>query len=119
MADLHGLAARLVLLLVLIGAGWAVALALTRRDAGPMLYGELVWVVGTLLVTGLVGSLVALTVAPPSDSLHVLYGVLAVAALPGAALVARDRPATQRVPILAIALVILAILVVRLFQTGG
>jgi hypothetical protein len=118
-ADLHGLVAQLALVLAVIGAAWVLILALTRREAGSMVLGLLVWVIGTIVVAGLLGVMVALTIAPPGDALHILYGLLAAATLPGAALVARDRPPRQQVVVLAIALVIEVILVVRLFQTGG
>jgi hypothetical protein len=86
-----------------------------RHDA----YGELVWIVLAIAVAGLIGIVIALTVAPPRDPLHILYGLLAGAALPVTALVVRDRPPGQRSAVVAIALVVLLILVVRLFQTGG
>jgi hypothetical protein len=118
-AALHLLAAQLSLVLVVIGAAWLGFLATTRRTAGPMLYGALVWVLVAIGAAGLVGLVLALTSKPPSDPLHVLYGVLAAAALPGGALIARDRAAGQRTVVLAITMTVLLILVVRLFQTGG
>ena len=119
MESLHGLVAQLVLVLAVIGAAWTVGLAVARRTGGPMLYGELVWIVLAIAVAGLIGIVIAISAAPPRDALHVLYGLLAGAALPLAALVARDRPPRQRTAILAIALVVLLILVVRMFQTAG
>jgi hypothetical protein len=118
-ASLHLLAAQLGLLLAVIGAAWLAWLAATHRSAGAMLYGALVWVLIAIGGAGLVGVVIALTDRPPEDPLHVLYGVLAAATLPGGALIARDRPAGQRTVVLAIAMVVLVILVVRLFQTGG
>jgi len=118
-APLHLLAAQLSLVLVVIGAAWLSVLVATRRSVGPMLLGALIWVLVAIGVAGLVGVIIALTAKPPDDPLHVLYGVLAAAALPGAALIARDRPPGQRPVVLAIAMVVLLILVVRLFQTGG
>lgn len=119
MPDLHGLAAQLALVLAVIGAVWVTVLALARREAGSVVLGLLVWVAGIVALAGLLGIVVALTAGPPGDALHVLYGLLAVATLPGAALVARGRAPRQQVIVLAIALVIQVILVVRLFQTGG
>jgi hypothetical protein len=117
--SLHGLVAQLALVLTVIGAAWAVGLVVARRTGGPMLYGELVWIVLAIAVAGLIGIVIALTAAPPRDPLHILYGLLAAAALPVAALVARDRPSRQRSAVLGIGLIVLAILMVRLFQTGG
>lgn len=119
MASLHLLAAQLALVLAVIGATWLIVLAATRRSAGTMVYGALLWLVLAIGVAGLAGIVIALTSQPPSDPLHVLYGALAAAALPGGALIARDRPAGQQTTVLAITLIVLVILVVRLFQTGG
>lgn len=119
MASLHLLAAQVSLVLAAIGAVWLIVLSIGRRSAGPMLYGALVWVLIAIGGAGLAGLAVALTSGPPSDPLHLLYGVLATAALPAGALIARDRPARQRTIVLAVTLIVLVILIVRLFQTGG
>ena len=119
MESLHGLVAQLALVLAVIGAAWTLGLAVARRTGGPMLYGELVWIGLAIAAAGLIGVVIALGASPPRDPLHVLYGLLAAAALPVAALVVRDRPSRQRPAVLAIAPLVLLILVVRLFQTGG
>jgi hypothetical protein len=49
----------------------------------------------------------------------VVYGVIALALLPGAALVAMNRPDTQRSAVLAVAGIVLAVLLFRLVETGG
>jgi hypothetical protein len=118
-ASAHLLVAQLALVVTVVGAAWTVGLALTRRSAGSMTYGLLLWVILAIGAAGLIGVVMALATAPPSDPLHVLYGLLAAGALPLTALVARDRPPRQRAAVLAIGMVVLAVLVVRLFQTGG
>lgn len=117
--SLHLLLAQLSLVLAVIGAAWLAWLAIAGRAPGPQLYGALVWVVLAIAATGLVGLVVALSQRPPADPLHLLYGVLAAATLPGGALIARDRPARRRSAVLAITAIVLVILVVRLFQTGA
>lgn len=120
MAEFHGLAARITLALVLVISGWAVMLAVTRRSIPPILLGGLVWALIMLALSGLAGVATALAVAPPGDPLHIVYGLLAVAVLPGAWGIAGLRRDPRRtVVVLAIASVVLLILVVRLFQTGG
>ena len=62
---------------------------------------------------------VAITDHIPRDPLHIVYGALAVGVVPGAAIVAGERTDVRRTVIWAIAGIVLAILVLRLFQTGG
>ncbi len=120
MAEIHGLAAQITLVLVVLIAGWALILAATRRTIPSVLGGGLVWVVVLLAATGMVGAVQALAAEPPKDLLHIVYGLLALAVLPGALTIARSRPDPRRsVLILATASIVLLILVLRLFQTGG
>jgi len=62
---------------------------------------------------------VAITDHVPRDPLHIVYGALAVGVVPGAALVAGGRADPRRTVVWAIAGIVLCILVLRLFQTGG
>ncbi|MEK6721100.1 MAG: hypothetical protein AABZ33_10590 [Chloroflexota bacterium] len=120
MAEFHGLAARVTLLLALLVAGWSIALAATRRPLRPVLLGALVWLVILLAASGALGIGVAIAAGPPADPLHLVYGLLAVAVLPGAWAVARLREDARRtVIVLAVASLVELILVFRLFQTGG
>ena len=48
-----------------------------------------------------------------------VYGVLAVSVVPGAAIVASGRTGQRQAVVWAIAGIVLVILVFRLFQTGG
>src|SRR3972149_5149928 len=120
MAESHGLAAQVPLALAIIVAGGGVRRALTRRPPPPLLLGGLGWALLLLAGTSLLGVMVALTDAPPADPLHIVYGLLAVAVLPGAWAIARMRDDPRRtVVVLAIASLVLLILVFRSFQTGG
>jgi hypothetical protein len=97
----------------------AVVLAAARRAPAPFFVGGVVWAGLAVVVTALVGIGVALTNHPPRDPLHILYGLLAGAALPGAAVAARGRAGPAQAVVWAIAGIVLVILVLRLFQTGG
>ena len=100
-------------------AGSAVALAATHRTAGSFLLAGALW---TGLMVGLAAALglgAAITDDFPKDFLHVLYGALAVGAMPGAAIVASGRTGPRRTGVWAIAGIVLVILILRLFQTGG
>ena len=96
-----------------------VALALTGREPRPFVLGGVIWAGLAIAAAALAGSAAALSDGPPGDPLHVVYGVLAVVALPGAGLVARGRVGHAQTVIWAIAAVIVVILVLRLFQTAA
>jgi len=120
MADVHGLLARVVLVLVVVTAAWSVILVAGRRPIRPALVGGLAWIVVLVAVTGLIGIANAAAAGWPSDPLHIVYGVLSALVLPGAWAIARARPEPRRtVLVLAVASVVQVILVIRLFQTGG
>lgn len=120
MAELHGFLARVALVLILATTAWSGLLLATRRPVPPALVGGLIWVVGLLGLSGLAGVIAALSSGPPRDPLHLVYGALALAVLPGAWAISRSRPdARTTVRVLAVGSVVLIILVVRLFQTGG
>jgi hypothetical protein len=78
-----------------------------------------VWAGLAIVVSALAGTVVALANHPPRDPLHIVYGLLAVSALPGAALLSRGRVGPAQAVVWAIAGIVVVILVLRLFQTGG
>jgi hypothetical protein len=117
--EVHGLLGRLAIVLTLVAGGWAIGLAAARRVPGRLFVGNLVWVVLAVAAAALTGAAVLLSSGPPADALHLLYGLLALALLPAAALVSAARPARQQAAAMAIACVVLAILLFRLVQTGG
>ena len=120
MAEIHGFLARITLVLVLVTTAWSLGLLATRRSIQPALIGGLLWVVGLLAVTSLLGALTAATTHLPKDLLHLVYGALAIVVLPIAWAIGRSRQDPRRVVIvLAVASVVQAVLVLRLFQTGG
>jgi hypothetical protein len=115
----HSLVAQVALVLALVIAGSATALALTRRTIGSFFLAGALWtgiVVGLAAVLG-VGT--AITDHAPRDPLHIVYGALAVGVMPGAAIVAGGRTGPRRTVVWVIAAIVLVILILRLFQTGG
>ena len=120
MAEAHGFVARIGLVLVLVTTAWALGLLATHRPMRPAIVGGLIWVAILLALTCVLGAATALSVHPPKDFLHLVYGALALSVLPIAWVVGRSRPEARRVVIvLSVACVVQLILVVRLFQTGG
>ena len=120
MADVHGLLARVVLVLAVVTVAWSAIIVAGRRSIRPALVGALVWIVILVIATGLLGVADAAATGVPSDPLHIVYGILAAFVLPGAWAIARTRPDPRRTAlVVAIASVVQVILVVRLFQTGG
>lgn len=115
----HMLVGQLAVVLGLIAAAWSIALALARRQGGPLFLGFLIWVVGAVALASLLGVATAVSVAPPRDGLHLVYGVLALAVLPGAALTAVGRPARRQSVVAAVAMIVLVILLFRLIETGS
>lgn len=119
MKDAHALLGQLAIVLGIVGAIWAIAAAVARRQTGPLFVASLVWVVIVVALAALLGIATAVSDGPPKDALHIVYGVLALAVLPGAALLASGRPARQQATYAAVAMTVLLILLFRLFQTGA
>ena len=119
MTQAHALAGQVALVLAVVAAVWSIALALARRPLGSLFLGSLVWVGIAVVIAAILGSATAVTAGPPRDALHLVYGLLALALLPGAVLVAAERPAGQRPIIAAVATTVLVILLLRLIQTGS
>jgi hypothetical protein len=115
----HGLVGELAVVLAAIAAVWSIAYVVIRRRGGPMFMANFVWIAVTVAAAALLGIGTLVTGGPPHDPLHIVYGVLAVGTLPGAALVASDRPGRQQTIVAAIAATVLVILLLRLVQTGG
>jgi hypothetical protein len=119
LAQIHGLGAQVALVLVVLVAVAGVTLAVARRPPAPFFLAGVVWAGLTVVLTALAGVVVALADHPPRDPLHIVYGLLGVAALPGAGLLARGRVGPAQAVVWAIAGIVVVILVLRLFQTGG
>lgn len=97
----------------------AAVLVVQRRSPPTFFLGGVLWAGLVLALAALAGVGTAVADGPPGDPLHIVYGVLAVAALPGAAVIARGRTERAETVVWAIAGVVLVILVLRLFQTSA
>lgn len=118
MTEFHRLLGQLVLALAVLSAAWSVTLVARGRRGGQLFVVNLGWTVVAAVLAALVGGLLLISGPGPSDPLHLLYGALAVAALPGAALVANGRPPREQAIVVLVGTVVLLIVVLRLFQTG-
>lgn len=119
MSQAHAFVGLVAVALALIAAVWSIGLALTRRTGGALFIGNLIWVVAIVAIAALLGVAAAATVGPPGDPLHIVYGIIAVAVLPGAALVASGRSAREQSIVAAVATTVLLIILFRLVQTGS
>lgn len=106
-------------MLVVVVTGFAAVLVVGRRSPPTFFLGGVAWTALAVTVSALVGVIVALADGPPADPLHIVYGLLAIAALPGAAVIARGRTERAGSVVWAIAGVVLLILVLRSFQTSA
>ncbi len=119
MSDAHALIGQVALVLGFVTAAWSVGLAVLRRPPGTVYLGGLVWVFITIAIASAIGLVMVVSGQAPDDVLHAVYGVLALAVLPGAVLVASGRDDRGRTIVAAVATVVLAILLLRLVATGG
>ena len=105
------------LLISLIVAGWGLFTYLRRGTASGGLRSTLVLTAILFVVQGLWGLLLLVTGHHLKDSLHVLYGVLLVIALPiAASYVGQNR---RREPLVyGVVGLIMAALTIRAFMTG-
>jgi hypothetical protein len=103
----------------MVVTAFAAILVVQRRSPPTFFLGGVLWAGLIVALSALAGIVVALTDGPPADPLHIVYGVLAVAALPGAALIVRGRTERAQTLVWGIAGLVLAILVLRLFQTSA
>jgi hypothetical protein len=118
MADVHMAIGLAALALAIVGAAWSAVLSVRRRAGGRAYLGGLGAVVLVALAAALLGLLLLATGSAPADPLHLVYGVVAVVALPlAAAFAAGRRPRSQSLALLLGAAVEIGV-IVRLFQTG-
>jgi hypothetical protein len=119
MSGLHLALAEVGLALALLGAVWSLALVVLGRAPGRLYLVNLIWVMIVLVAAAGLGAVLLATESGVADALHLVYGVLAMIALPMAAAVGSGRPQRQQAVVGLGASVVLVILVLRLFQTGA
>jgi hypothetical protein len=118
LSEFHRLVAEIALALGLLTTGWALLLLLMRRKPGTLFFANVAWTVGAAALAALLGVVMLLGGSDVHDSLHLIYGALAVAALPVAAIYSVGQPLRRRLLTWLGGGIVLLILVLRLFQTG-
>jgi hypothetical protein len=119
MNQLHGFIGMVALVLTALAALWSVGNTLAGKPPGRLFVGNLVWVVIGVVLAAATGGLVTVATQPPDDPLHVVYGIIALGAIAGTALLMVSRPERQRSAVLSVGGIVLAILLFRLVETGG
>ena len=111
--SVHGrVAAALVLYYAAIGA-WGLWLGVRRTGPTPGFRGAIAIAVIASIVQGALGLVVLVSGRPPQDSLHLLYGVALVVAMPLAASLVHDRSARGQSLALGVAALFTAGLAIR------
>ncbi|MBI2939702.1 MAG: hypothetical protein HYY04_04625 [Chloroflexi bacterium] len=93
MFDAHATISRMILLITLVVAVWALATAIGRRSLSPAFWSAFVVAEAILGVQAIIGILLLLLGRQPRDWLHLAYGLIAAAALPFANSYAARSPA--------------------------
>lgn len=118
MADVHRLIGLAAIVAAALATLWSLLVVIARRDGGRAHLAALGIVVAVALASAVVGALLLLTGSGPGDPLHLLYGAIAVVAIPiGIWLAVGRTPRRQSVVLLLAVLVELGV-TVRLLQTG-
>lgn len=118
MGQLH---ATIGFLILLAGLLFAVAGAIVAwlGHGGDVWIARLrLWLEAVLVVQVVIGALVFLTGARPTEWLHLVYGVVILAVIPLATTFASDAPPRARSGVLAVAGVVILLLAWRLLSTG-
>ncbi|MGH2749888.1 MAG: hypothetical protein ACRDK3_03295 [Actinomycetota bacterium] len=118
MTQLHAIGS--VVLLVAAAAYFLFALYSARTGVhGPALMKLRLGVVGLAAAQLAVGAVLYATGRKPAETLHILYGIVAVAALPIAATFAQEAPPKARAGALAAGAGLMLVMIWRLWVTGG
>ena len=103
-----------------VGAvAWSVVLVASGRPAGPGFERFQAAVVSLFVVGAASGALLLFAGARPTDGLHLLYAVIAVAVIPLARSFLGRTSDRRASALLLAAFVVLGALTYRLFTTGG
>ena len=116
---LHAVLGRaLVLMAILLGLLGGYQFLRHRRLSGGFRSGYLL-MIGLVAVQGIPGALALLTGGRPREILHVVYGIFAIAFLPGIYFYTRSRKADTEAALLTAACWIVVIAYLRGFATGA
>ena len=118
MADVHRLVGLAAIAVAAVAAVWSAVLVLARRDAGRAYLTALGILVAIALVSALLGTPLLVAGPGPADALHLLYGAIAVVAIPIGIWLAVGRTPRRQSVILLVAVLVELGVTVRLLQTG-
>ncbi|NOZ29411.1 MAG: hypothetical protein GXP39_15355 [Chloroflexi bacterium] len=117
--EVHDRLANTVLLYLLAMTLWGWWRFLRRRGVDGSYWGALVIVELVLIVQGGLGGFLWLQGIRPARSIHVLYGVMSILALPTAYAYTRGRGERAEMLLYSVVTLILIGLVLRAMMTGG
>ena len=101
------------------GIAWSLALVVSGRPAGPGFVRYQAAVVSVFVVGAASGALLMLAGQRPTEALHLLYAVIAVAVIPLARSFLARAGDKRAAALLLVAFVVLGAVTYRLFTTGG
>ncbi len=116
--DVHGRVGNAAMLFMLILALWALLTWLRRERLSAGFWGALVIGEGLMVVQGLLGVILLLGGAVPSQSLHLLYGGTTVVAIPAAYAYIRTGVRRREALLYGLAVLFIFGLTVRAITTG-
>ncbi|MDA8201973.1 MAG: hypothetical protein M0Z49_04300 [Chloroflexi bacterium] len=118
MEQLHRTLAYAVVAGVLAAVVWTAAALVTGRGGGERLHSFQNAVVGLVALAAIVGLVLFVTGHSPHDQIHLLYGFLALAALPFARSFGPRLSDRGRIGLGLAGTVAIGLFVLRLFMTG-
>jgi hypothetical protein len=101
-----------------IGIGWSAIATVTRRSGGPSFERFQAGVVATLIVGAASGLIMLAAGDRPTEGLHLLYAVIAIALIPLARSFLGRADGRRAAALLLAAFVVLGAVLYRLFTTG-
>lgn len=118
MDAIHGLLAYAAVAGVAVGIGWSLLLALRGQTGGPA-FERFQAAVVTVLIVGAASGLIRLAGgARPSDGLHLLYALIAIALVPLARSFVGRASGRAATGVLVVAFAVLGAVIFRLFTTA-
>jgi hypothetical protein len=118
LADLHGTLGFLILVAALLFVLVAAITAWLGRGGDAWIARLRLVFEAILLVQVVVGAIVFLTGARPTEWLHLVYGIAILAVIPLATTFASEAPPRSRSGVLAVAGLVILLLAWRLLSTG-
>lgn len=119
LTQIHGALGNSALLFMLICSVWGLFTALRGRGLSGSYWGALVIGEVLLVVQGLMGAILWLQGRRPPGSIHLLYGILCVIALPAAFTYLRVREGRREALLYGLVVLFTFGLVARAIATGG